>query len=94
MLAIFWPVVAWLLRQVIIKFVIFSALFAVVAFFVPYVINLVQPFIGIGNLNIAFGNIGPGIWWWLDTFNVALGLPLIIIAYVCRFLIRRLPVIG
>lgn len=94
MLAIFWPVVTWLLREVILKFVIFTVLFAVVAFLVPYAVAQLGPFIGTGGLSSAFGAMGPGVWWWLDAFNVTAGLPLLISAFVARFLIRRLPVIG
>ncbi len=94
MVALFWPVVAWLLREVVVKFLIFTSLFALVAFFVPYAAQVVVPLISTTNLNTAFGNLAPGVWWWLDAFNVWIGLPLIIVAFVSRFLIRRLPVIG
>jgi hypothetical protein len=38
--------------------------------------------------------LNAGVWWVLDLFNLSYGVPLLISAYVARFLIRRLPVIG
>lgn len=94
MAALFWPVVSWIFRELVIKFLVFTALFAVVAFIVPYAVQYLSGFLGQSSLNSAFGAVGPGVWWWLDTFNVTSGVPLLISAYVSRFLIRRLPVIG
>lgn len=94
MVALFWPVVAWLLREVVVKFIVFAAVFALVDFLVPYVVGYIFPFIGVSNLNYAFDFVSPGVWFWLDFFNLAFGLPMIISAFVARFLIRRLPVIG
>ena len=88
------PVVTWIFRDLVIKFVIFTAMFAVIAFFVPYAVQWLAGFIGVGGLNSAFSAVDPGVWWWLDAFNAVAGIPLLISAYVSRFLIRRLPVIG
>lgn len=91
---ILWPILTWIFREVVIKFVIFAALFAVVAFMVPKAIALLGDFIGTGGLTSVFAALPPGIWYFLDIFQISYGLPLIISAWVSRFLIRRLPVIG
>lgn len=88
------PLVTFLLRDVIIKFVVFAAVFALVAFLVPYAVGYLTPHIGTSGLTGAFGALGPGVWYFLDFFNLGYGLPLVISAFVARFLIRRLPVIG
>lgn len=92
------PIVAsaftWLLREVVLKFIILASIFSVVSFFVPFAISYIANFINTDYLNDAFYNVSPGVWWWLDTFNFNFGLPLIISAHISRFLIRRLPVIG
>jgi len=94
MLAIFWPLVSWIFRGVVVKFVILTAVFAVMALLIPVAIEIIAPFLGVNSLSSAFGGLGSGVWFFLDFFALGYGLPLIIAAYVTRFLIRRLPVIG
>lgn len=88
------PVLTWVFRDVVVKFVVFAAIFALVAFLVPKVIGYLGNFINPGGLNSAFGAVGPGVWFFLDFFQLGYGVPLLISAWVSRFLIRRLPVIG
>lgn len=88
------PVVTWLLREVIIKFVVFAAVFALVAFLVPKAIGFLGSFTNTGGLTAAFSAIAPGVWFFLDAFQLGYGVPLVLSAFVARFLIRRLPVIG
>lgn len=94
MQAILWPIITWIFREVVIKFVIFAGLFAVVAFLVPKVVGYLAPWIGTGNLSSVFTGLAPGVWFFLDFFQLSYGVPLLISAFVTRFLIRRLPVIG
>ena len=94
MQAILWPIVSWIFREVVVKFLIFTALFAVLAFLIPKAIAMVSPWIGTTGLSNAFGGLGPGVWFFLDFFQLGYGVPLVLSAFVTRFLIRRLPVIG
>lgn len=94
MLAIFAPLVSWIFRGVVIKFLVMTAVFAVMAVLIPAAIVLVAPHIGVASLTNAFGGLDAGIWWVLDFFALGYGIPLLISAAVTRFLIRRLPVIG
>lgn len=94
MQAILFTVVSWLVREVIVKFVVLSALFAVMAFLIPKVIDLVLPWVGGSSLTAAFAGIPSGVWYFLDFFQLGYGVPLILSAYVTRFLIRRLPFVG
>lgn len=94
MLNILAPLVSWIFRGVVVKFVVLTALFGVLAVVVPKVIELVAPYIAPQSLTNAFLSIDPGIWWFLDMFQLDVGIPLLISAAVTRFLIRRMPVIG
>lgn len=94
MLAIFAPMISWIFRGVVLKFVILTALYAVLVVIVPMGISLAAPHIGITSLNNAFLGLGSDVWFYLDFFALGYGLPLILSAFVARFLIRRLPVIG
>ena len=84
----------WLLREVVVKFLIFTAVFALVAFFVPYAVGYLGKFADASVFSNAFAAIDGSVWFVLKFFKLDYGVPLIISAYVSRFLIRRLPVIG
>ena len=88
------PVISFLVREVIVKFVIFTAVFALVVVLVPKAVGYLSPFISGGSLSSAFSGLPAGVWFFLDFFNLGFGLPLLISAFVARFLIRRLPLIG
>lgn len=94
MQAILWPLLTWVLREVVVKFLVFTALFVLLAFLVPKAIAFVSPWIGTGGLSSTFSGLGGGVWFFLDFFQMAYGVPLMISAWVTRFVIRRLPLIG
>lgn len=94
MLAIFVPVVSFLLREVVAKFVVFTAVFGLVAVLVPVVIGYLAPYLGVGALSSAFAGLSGSVWFFLDAFALGFGVPLLISAWVTRFIIRRLPVVG
>lgn len=88
------PVVSWIFREVVIKFVVMSSLFALITLLVPVAVNYLTPWLNTGSLSSAFSGIPGSVWFFLDFFAINYGAPLMISAYVTRFLIRRLPVIG
>lgn len=94
MLAIFAPLVSWIFRGVVVKFLILTAVFAVMAALIPVAVGLIFPFIGGASLTDSFLGLDSGVWWLLDFFALDYGIPLLIAAAVTRFLIRRLPFIG
>jgi len=81
----------WLFRSVLIKFFTFFALFFIASEFIAY---LVPKLPGASALTQAFSAIPVGVWWCLDLFRVPLGVQLCLTAYVTRFAIRRMPVVG
>ncbi|MGG7605408.1 DUF2523 family protein [Massilia sp. BKSP1R2A-1] len=78
-------------RSVMVKFVVFFALYFVVTEFVVLLVPLLPDASGIGG---ALGGIPATVWYFLDLFNVSAGIPILLSAYVTRFAIRRIPVIG
>jgi len=94
MQAIFWPIITWIFRTLVVKFLILTAVFALVAFIAPYAIQYLGSFISTDGLNGAFSALPAGVWFFIDYCRIGFGLPLIISAMISRFLIRRLPVIG
>lgn len=48
----------------------------------------------IDNAGHAFDAIPDGVWYFMNLFEIHLGLGLVMAAYGIRFFIRRLPVVG
>ncbi|CRM61950.1 MULTISPECIES: DUF2523 domain-containing protein [unclassified Pseudomonas] len=81
----------WLVRGVLVKFVVMVALYWIVAELVGVMASWLPTGAG---LTSAFGGFSAATWYFLDLFAFSNGVPLLIAALVTRFLIRRIPVIG
>lgn len=91
---ILWTLLSWLLREVVLKFIIMGAVFVIVAELTPLVVQYLGNFLSTRDLTSAFSGIPAGVWFFLDFFALDVGVPLLITAHVSRFLIRRIPFIG
>lgn len=91
LISAFYTVLGFLLRSVLVKFVVMFSLFFVASEFVAY---LGPKLPGASALSAAFAAIPSGVWWVLDLFRVPYGLQIVLAAYVTRFAIRRIPIIG
>ncbi|OFW07839.1 MAG: hypothetical protein A3G20_06440 [Acidobacteria bacterium RIFCSPLOWO2_12_FULL_59_11] len=94
MQAVLYAVAAWLVREIVIKAAIIGALYWVLAYLLPFVIGYVSPFIGTSGLTSLFNGVPDGVYWFMYALRMDVGIPLLISAYVARFLIRRLPFVG
>ena len=88
-----WSLLSWLFRSVLIKFVLYFALFFFVSEGVQYLQSAgILP--NASSLSGAFGSLGSDVWYFLDLCAFSYGAPLVISAYAARFVIRRIPFIG
>lgn len=94
MQAILWPIVSWIFREILIKFVLLTGMIFMIGMVVPMAVQYLGAHIGTSGLTGAFSALPAGIWYFLDYFRVDMAVPLLISASVARFLIRRLPFIG
>ncbi len=83
----------WLVRGVVIKFVILSALYYVVTWIAETVLAQldISPLTG---LQTVIDGIPTGVLWFASKLRFDVGLPLILGAMLTKFIIRRLPIIG
>ena len=81
----------WFVKSAMVKFVLYFGLFFVTTEFIQIIVPLLP---GASDLLSAFSAQAPGVWYLLDIFQVPLGVSLCLSAFVTRFIIRRLPVIG
>lgn len=82
---------AFILRSLLVKFVVFFALWFITTEFIAVLSPMLPTSTG---LSASLGGIPAGVWYFLDLFNVSAGVPILLSAFVTRFIIRRLPVIG
>lgn len=86
-------VLAFVLRSIIVKFVLFFGLFFVTTEFVQ-VLSSSGLLPSAQSLTGLFGGIPSGVWYFLDLFSFSVGFPALLSAWATRFIIRRIPVIG
>jgi hypothetical protein len=84
-------VLAWVVRSVLVKFAVFFALYFVTTEFVSVITSLMPTGSAV---NGALSGITASTAYFLDVFALPSGLSLVVSAYVTRFIIRRIPVIG
>lgn len=83
----------WLVRGVVIKFVILSAIAYVISWIADAVLSQldISPLTGMQTL---IDSLPAGLLWAMGLFRFDVGLPLVMGAMLTKFIIRRLPIIG
>lgn len=81
----------YLIRSTIAKFFLYFALFFVVKEFIAVLLPL---FPGASMLTNALNLLTPGTWFFLDLFKFDVAVNLSLAAFVTRFIIRRVPILG
>lgn len=86
-------VIGWLVRTALIKFVVFTVLYVIVSAFVGYLMTKISS-LSPSAVNSALSGWTPAMWYFADLTLFSQGIPAIISAYILRFSIRRIPLIG
>lgn len=94
MWALLSPLVSWVFRGVVVQFLVLAGVVSLVVFLVPFAVQHIGAFIGSSGLTSAFNGLPAGIWYFIDLARLDFGIPWVLSAFVARFLVRRLPVIG
>ena len=85
----------YLLRVVVIKFVLFTAILALLLVCIPYVAEKINAY--------AMENFGDNVWfdvlptgaaWFMSLLRFDIGLPMLFSAMFVKFCIRRIPGFG
>ena len=91
MTSVLYGVLGFLLRSVIVKFTVFFALYFIVQEFVPLILDMVNRQLP---LLALISSIPDSLKHFFSVFKVIDGINIILSAFVTRFIIRRIPVIG
>lgn len=86
-----YAVLAWLVRSVLVKFVVFFGLYFVTTEFMAVLIPRLP---GTSAVFSLLNTIPPFFGYLLNLFEFPTGLALVFNAFVTRFVIRRIPLIG
>lgn len=86
-------ILQWLLRGVVIKFLILTGIYYVITWIAEAVLNQldISPLTGLQSVLDA---LPVGVLWFLGIFRLDVGFPLVLGAMLTKFIIRRIPVIG
>lgn len=82
---------AWLVRSLVVKFVVFVALYLVTSEFVSVLLSILPDGAAVRG---AMAGVTNATWYFLDVFMIQAGISMVVSAYATRFIIRRIPVIG
>ncbi|EDQ5814825.1 DUF2523 domain-containing protein [Salmonella enterica subsp. enterica] len=91
MTSVLYGVLGFLLRSVIVKFTVFFALYFIVQEFVPLILDMVNRQL---TLFALISSIPDSLKYFFSVFKVIDGINIILSAFVTRFIIRRIPVVG
>ncbi len=83
----------FILKGSIIKFVLFTALYYIVSELGSLAMNKIDKS-GLSSIGSLVSGLPSDVLFFMGVFRLEVGLPMIIAAFVVRFAIRRLPIIG
>lgn len=86
-------ILTWCLSSGAIKWAIMAFLWFGLVVLLDVVISLLPTWFTGEGLSSS-SNFTPQIWFFMDYFNVQLGISMTLAAFATRFLIRRIPFIG
>lgn len=83
----------WLIRGIVIKFVVFTAVGLLVGYIVAFMLSKID--LGdVSGIATLISALPDGFLYFVGLFRLEVGIPMIIAAWFIRFGIRRLPIIG
>jgi hypothetical protein len=83
--------VGWLVKTVLVKFLLFTVMYLIVSAVCGVLISKLP---GPGDLNSALASWSPAMWYFADLTMWTQFFPGVISAYILRFAIRRIPFFG
>lgn len=89
--ALLTAVVGWLVRAVLIKFVMFTAMYIVISAVIGYLTSKLP---SASLFNSALASWTPAMWYFADLTLWTQFFPAVISALILRFAIRRIPFFG
>ncbi|HEL8044792.1 TPA: DUF2523 domain-containing protein [Escherichia coli] len=83
--------IAWIFRAVVIKFVIFTAVYLCISEALPLITERLPV---VSDISSLFNSLPSSVLWFLNLFSFDVALPVVVSAMFTRFFIRRIPFIN
>ena len=87
-------ILSFIFTKTVPKFFFFAGLYYVVLEFTPVIISLIGGDAFVQNINSALSSLPSGVLYFMSLFKLGTGLEIVLSAYVVRFIIKRIPIIG
>jgi hypothetical protein len=91
LLSAFNTILGFVFRSLIVKFVLYFGLYFVSTEFITVISSL---FPSASSINSGLGGLSSGFWYFADICAFSQGLPIVLSAWLTRFIIHRVPLIG
>lgn len=88
------PILTWLFREVMVKFLVMAVVYLGVTVLLPMMLEHVGPYLGVSVLSSAFSALPPTVWFFLDIARLDVGIPNVLTAAVTLFTLRRVPFLN
>lgn len=92
--AFFAPILSWIFREVMVKFLVMAFVYLVVSIMLPLMLEYVAPYLGVSSLTSAFSALSPTVWYFLDVARLDIGLPSMLSVFITLFILRRVPFLN
>lgn len=98
LLSAFRYTLGFVLRAVVLKFIVFTSAYVVITELVPVIVNQILPASFSqgdkdGGIAVVVKMIPDDIWYFLTVLQMPTGLPLVLGAFLAAFVIRRLHLV-
>ncbi|QWT40832.1 DUF2523 family protein [Dickeya dadantii] len=84
-------ILGWAFRTIVIKFIFFSAIYLFVSEMIPLLQERLPTAINISDI---FQQFPDSVWFFANLVMLPYGIKIILSAWLTRFIIRRIPLIG
>ena len=87
-------VFAFIFTKAVPKFFLFFGLFFLVAEFTPVLLDIMGIDSWLKSISSLFGSLPSGVLYFMSVLKIGTGLNIVLSAFVVRFIIRRIPLMG
>lgn len=87
-------ILGFIFRKGVAKFFLFFGLYFLVAGFLPIIFEFIGGSTMFSDLSNALSNIPSSVAYFLAPFRMDFAFKVIVTAYITRFLVRRIPLMG
>lgn len=90
----FMGLIRYLLSAGVVKWLLMALVLYGASFLVDFLVSLLPDYLSASEVSSLYDSVGGQVGYFLDYFQVNVGISMLLGAYVTRFMIRRIPILG